>query len=112
MSAMLRSVRSLRPTGARLMSGHSIEHAIAETDKWKKISYAFIPFCMVYAVFVTIKHGQHHHDHEEEAPQYPWMKKRDKAMPWTQRGGSKCDLFDFGPCYIKEKAAKAAAAAE
>merc|ERR1719231_2186893 len=104
MLAAMRLRNSLRPQqGVRFMSGHSIEHAIAETDKWKKISYVFIPFCVCYAVFVTIKHGQHHHDHEEEAPQYPWMKKRDKAMPWTQRGGSACDLFDY-TCSAKEKA--------
>ena len=43
----------------------------------------------------------------QEPPQYPWMKKRDKAMPWTQAGGSKCDLFDY-KCAAKEKAAAAA----
>jgi len=108
-SALMRSVRSLRPTGARMMSGHSIEHAIAETDKWKKISYAFIPFCGVYAIYVGSAHLAHHHDHEEEPPQYPWMKKRAKELPWTLAGGSKCDLFDYH-CSAKEKAAKAAAA--
>ena len=36
---MLGRLRLLAPRGARLMSGHSIEHAIAETDKWKKISF-------------------------------------------------------------------------
>ena len=140
----------------------------AETDKWKKISYAFIPFCFVYAGFVVVRHSSHHHDHEEvrasratrapatghrrgapvcargappppspppplprrcnsprllatsarphparaqEAPKYPWMKKRDKAMPWTLAGGSSCDLFDY-TCSAKEKAAKAALAEE
>ena len=38
------------------------------------------------------------------------MKKRDKMMPWTAAGGSACDLFDYGDCYAKEKAAKAAEA--
>ena len=99
------------PMGARFMGGHSMAEAIAETDKWKKVSYAFIPFCGLYAIFVTVRHNSHHHEHEEEPPQYPWMKKRDKKMPWTLRGGSECDLFDYGPCYQKEKAAKAAAAA-
>lgn len=42
---------------------------------------------------------------------YPWMKKRDKEMPWALAGGSKCDLFDYA-CSAKERAAKAAAAAE
>ena len=37
----------------------------AETSKWKKISYAFIPFCGVYAVAVYVMHGAHHHEHEE-----------------------------------------------
>ena len=37
------------------------------------------------------------------------MKKRDKPMPWTQAGGSKCDLFDYtSSCYKAEQAAKAA----
>ena len=37
----------------------------AETDKWKKISYVFMPFCGIYAVFVGVKHMSHgHHDHE------------------------------------------------
>ena len=47
----------------------------------------------------------------QEAPKYPWMKKRDKAMPWTLAGGSACDLFDY-TCSAKEKAAKAALAEE
>ena len=47
----------------------------------------------------------------QEAPKYPWMKKRDKAMPWTLAGGSSCDLFDY-TCSAKEKAAKAALAEE
>jgi hypothetical protein len=46
---------------------------------------------------------------EQEPPQYPWMKKRAKELPWTLAGGSKCDLFDYH-CSAKEKAAKAAAA--
>lgn len=37
----------------------------AETDKWKKISYVFMPFCVCYGVFVYIKHNQHHHEHED-----------------------------------------------
>ena len=48
---------------------------------------------------------------QQEAPKYPWMKKRDKAMPWTLAGGSSCDLFDY-TCSAKEKAAKAALAEE
>ena len=47
----------------------------------------------------------------QHAPKYPWMKKRDKAMPWTLAGGSSCDLFDY-TCSAKEKAAKAALAEE
>ena len=31
-------------------------------------------------------HG--HHDHDEVP--FPYMKKRDKAMPWALKGGSKC----------------------
>ena len=104
---MLKHVSMLRAAGVRHMSGHSPEHAIAETSKWKKISYAFIPFCVLYAGFVMVRHNSHHHDHEDEPIKYPWMTKRDKPMPWTLRGGSKCDLFDF-PCAEKEKAAKAA----
>lgn len=45
----------------------------------------------------------------QEAPKYPWMKKRDKMLPWTAAGGSACDLFDFD-CSAKERAAKAALA--
>jgi len=37
------------------------------------------------------------------------MKKRDKPMPWTQAGGSPCDLFDYD-CKAKYLAAQAAAA--
>ena len=42
---------------------------------------------------------------------YPFIKKRDKIMPWTANGGSKCDLFDYY-CAKVERAAKAAAAAQ
>lgn len=42
---------------------------------------------------------------------YPFVKKRDKPMPWALRGGTDCDLFDYG-CSAKIKAAKAAEAAE
>ena len=50
----------------------------AETDKWKKISYAFIPFCGVYAVFVAVRHFSHHHEPDDvRAPpvtaREPWM---------------------------------------
>ena len=128
MLASLRRLALARPAGARMMSGHSMEHAIgarqrlpspppppslrlaalhsleaaqrnihldkpprapmrtvrhappltpvrppvppprllaAETSKWKKISYAFIPFCCVYSVAVYVMHGAHHHEHEE-----------------------------------------------
>ena len=37
----------------------------AETDKWKKISYVFMPTVVAYAFFVMIRHNSHHHDHEE-----------------------------------------------
>ena len=48
----------------------------------------------------------------QEAPRYPWMHKRDKPMPWTQAGGSECDLFDYVSwCYKEEKAKKALKAA-
>lgn len=133
----------------------------AETDKWKKISYVFIPACVVYAAFVTVRHNAHHHEEDHDAvrrmlltlldapwlnsdppardpppppfhlsglhpspstpypraraqPQYPFMKKRDKPMPWaaSKMGmGSDCDLFDY-TCSNKFKAMKAAEAAE
>jgi len=89
------------------MSGHSIEHAIEETAKWKKFSFVMMPCVAVYAVIVGYKHFAHHHDHEQVL--YPHMRKRDKEMPWALAGGSKCDLFDYD-CAAKEKAAKAAAA--
>lgn len=100
---MLKHVSMLRAAGVRHMSGHSPEHAIAETSKWKKISYAFVPFVCAVTVYVM---GTHHHEHHEEVA-YPFMKKRNKEYPWALQGGSKCDLFDF-PCAEKEKAAKAA----
>merc|ERR1719335_1475367 len=100
---------AIRPRGARFMSGHSMEHVIEETEKWKKISFAFIPFVGVYAVFVGVKHFSHHHEAEEQV-KYPFIKKRDKMMPWAARGGTDCDLFDYH-CSARIKAAKAAAAA-
>ena len=82
----------------------------AETDKWKKISYAFMPVVALYAVFVTIRHNSHeHHDHEQV--KYPFIKKRDKPMPWALAGGTDCDLFDTA-CGAKARAAARAAAAE
>jgi len=88
------------------MSGHSMEHAIAETDKWKKISFAFLPFVGLYMGFVFVRHNSHHHEYEQVS--YPFIKKRDKEMPWALKGGSKCDLFDY-KCAAKERAAKAEA---
>ena len=35
----------------------------AETSKWKKISYAFVPFVCAVTVYVM---GTHHHEHHEE----------------------------------------------
>ena len=37
----------------------------AETDKWKKISYVFIPFCVLYTGFVYVRHNAHHHDADD-----------------------------------------------
>merc|ERR1719473_550317 len=102
--------RLFRPPtqGVRMMSGHSIEEAIAETDKWKKISFVFLGGIVVpYTIFTMIRHFQHHHEwHQVE---YPYIGRRLKEMPWTLKGGSKCALFDYG-CAAKEKAAKAALA--
>ena len=38
----------------------------AETDKWKKISFVFMPVVAAYTVFVYIRHNQHEHDHHEQ----------------------------------------------
>ena len=45
----------------------------------------------------------------EERPAFPYVTKRDKHMPWTLKGGSRCDLFDYA-CGEKERLAKAACA--
>ena len=55
---------SLAPPRAKLVGG-----AAAETDKWKKISYAFIPFVTLYMGFVFVRHNSHeHHDSEQVRP--------------------------------------------
>jgi len=110
MQALMRLRTQFAPKGVRHMSGHSMEHAIAETDKWKKISFVFMPVVGAYMIFVGIRHNSHGH-HEYEQVKYPFVKKRDKPMPWALRGGTDCDLFDYG-CSAKIKAAKAAEAAE
>merc|ERR1719473_1861144 len=107
MRALSLRARFPQKPGLRFMSGHSIEEAIAESDKWKKISYVFIPFVVSVTAFVMFTH-KHHHHHEVK---YPYITKRDKPMPWTLKGGSKCDLFDY-TCAAKEKAAKAAMESE
>lgn len=107
MASLLRRLSPLRPAGARMMSGHSIEHAIAETDKWKKISYVFIPFIGLYMGFVFVRHNSHEHGHHEQIKYGTYIKKRDKPMPWALKGGSDCDLFDY-ECGRKYKAAQAA----
>merc|ERR1712087_153849 len=100
---VLRRVGTIRATGARFMSGHSIEEAVAETKKWQVISYGFIPFVVLVTCYVM---GTHKHSHYHKVD-YQFIKKRDKEMPWALKGGSKCDLFDY-TCAAKEKAAKAA----
>ena len=75
----------------------------AETDKWKKISYVFLPFVVLTGVYVM---GTHKHSHWHQV-EYPFIKMRTKAMPWSLKpGGSKCDLFDYD-CSAKERALKA-----
>ena len=78
------------------------------TSQWKKYSYVFLPVVVVFGVVTMGKHFMHGHHHGEEIP-FPYMKKRDKAMPWALKGGSKCDLFDYD-CSAKERAAKKALA--
>merc|ERR1719230_40415 len=109
-SLLARSLQLRSPSlaRARMMSGHSIEEAIAETDKWKKISFVFLGAAVVpITVYTMVKHFAHHHHWEQIY--YPYIGKRNKEMPWTLKGGSKCDLFDY-TCAAKEKAAKAAMA--
>mmetsp|Transcript_38220 Transcript_38220/g.83996 ORF Transcript_38220/g.83996 Transcript_38220/m.83996 type:complete len:117 (+) Transcript_38220:162-512(+) len=87
---------------SRLMSGHTPEQALAEMEKWKKFSYICIPVVTVAGVVIVATTKHEHH----ELVEYPYLRKRDKPMPWTLKGGSKCDLFDF-ECAAKERAAKA-----
>jgi hypothetical protein len=47
----------------------------------------------------------------EERPAFPYVTKRDKHMPWTLKGGSRCDLFDYA-CAEKERAALKASLVE
>jgi len=95
--------------GIRNMSGHSIEEAIAETDKWKKISYASLPVIVVFGAYVAYDHVMHHaHWHQVK---YPYIAKRDKPMPWALSGGSDCGLFEYGECWQEDKAKKALKAA-
>ena len=47
----------------------------------------------------------------EERPAFPYVTKRDKHMPWTLKGGSRCDLFDYA-CAEKERATLKATQAE
>mmetsp|Transcript_39610 Transcript_39610/g.79170 ORF Transcript_39610/g.79170 Transcript_39610/m.79170 type:complete len:128 (-) Transcript_39610:487-870(-) len=124
---MLSALRRLRsppaaPAGVRFMSGHSIEHAIAETEKWKKISFLFLPVVGAYGIFTMIRHFQHdHHAHsvsgdEPDRVLYPYINIRNKPLPWSLTDkailgrGSNCALFDY-ECAKKERAAAAAAAA-
>ena len=72
-------------SGATLSLGARAE----ATSQWKKYSYIFLPVVVVFGVVTMGKHFMHgHHDHDEVP--FPYMKKRDKAMPWALKGGSKC----------------------
>ena len=72
-------------SGATLSLGARAE----ATSQWKKYSYMFVPVVVVFGVVTMGKHFMHgHHDHDEVP--FPYMKKRDKAMPWALKGGSKC----------------------
>merc|ERR1719198_24636 len=97
MNALLRN-RALRLgtqlKGVRNMSGHSMEDAIAETEKWKKISYVFLPFVVISGIYIMADHFRHHHHWIQV--KYPYIQKRDKPMPWALAGGKDVGLFDYG----------------
>ena len=41
----------------------------AETDKWKKISFVFLPVVGLYMGFVAVRHNSHgHHEYEQVRP--------------------------------------------
>ena len=92
-------------SGATLSLGARAE----ATSQWKKYSYIFLPVVVVFGVVTMGKHFMHgHHDHDEVP--FPYMKKRDKAMPWALKGGSKCAAAPGPPADVAPAPAESPAA--
>lgn len=58
-----------------------------------------IAFTSVFTVVTVISHLGEHHEHDEEKPEYAYLKLRNKPFPWKY---SDCDFFDL-ECKRKAK---------
>ncbi|CAI5744295.1 unnamed protein product [Peronospora destructor] len=94
--------QSLR-AGTRHMSGATEQEAKEQMHRWTTISKAMIGFTAVYTVYAIGDHLRHEH-HEEDKPEYSYLKMRTKPFPWPE---SNCDFLDR-ECRAKAREAKKA----
>ncbi|RMX68011.1 hypothetical protein KXD40_004413 [Peronospora effusa] len=71
--------------------------------RWTTISKVMIGFTAVYTVYAIGDHLRHEH-HDEDKPEYPYLKMRTKPFPWPE---SNCDFLDR-ECRAKAREAKKA----
>ncbi|KAK9820047.1 hypothetical protein WJX72_005459 [[Myrmecia] bisecta] len=58
---------------------------VKEMTKWKYVTFAAIPLCIVMAAY-DLSHGEHH---GHSRPAYPYLRIRSKEFPWGD-----CGLFE------------------
>ncbi|CCI40553.1 hypothetical protein ABG067_000767 [Albugo candida] len=86
-------------SNARQMSSATEHEAKEQVARWKQISMGMIAFTSVFTVVTVISHLGEHHEHDEEKPEYAYLKLRNKPFPWKY---SDCDFFDL-ECKRKAK---------
>eukprot|EP00924_Labyrinthula_sp_SR-Ha-C_P016311 augustus_masked-scaffold_73-processed-gene-0.51-mRNA-1 protein AED:0.04 eAED:0.04 QI:0/-1/0/1/-1/1/1/0/91 len=84
----------------RAFSDAAHDEHVKTMEFWKKVTMGALPVLGLLGVVNAYWHFAGHHDHEEETPQYSYLRFRKKKYPWSC---GDCDLFDI-KCWEKCKA--------